>query len=71
MSDFISLKGKNILVVGASSGIGKAIAIGASEMGANVTCLSRRGNFLPEIEDIGDSIKHAILDVILNLKIWN
>jgi NAD(P)-dependent dehydrogenase (short-subunit alcohol dehydrogenase family) len=63
MSDFISLKEKNILVVGASSGIGRAIAIGASEMGANVTCLSRRGNFLPEFEEIDNKIKHASLDV--------
>jgi len=63
MSEFISLKEKNILVVGASSGIGREIAMGAAEMGANVSCISRRGKFIPEVQDYSDKIKHTILDV--------
>jgi len=63
MSDFISLKEKNILVVGASSGIGREVALGAAEMGANVICVSRRGKFVPENQIPDNKIKHIILDV--------
>lgn len=43
MSDFnpFSLQGKTILVTGASSGIGKAIAVACSRMGANVVANGR------------------------------
>lgn len=37
-----SYKGKNFVVVGASSGIGKQIAIELTQAGANVLCLARR-----------------------------
>jgi NAD(P)-dependent dehydrogenase (short-subunit alcohol dehydrogenase family) len=37
----ISLKDKNILITGASSGIGRQIAITASELGASVTIVGR------------------------------
>ena len=35
------LKDKNILVTGASRGIGKAIAIGLSDYGANIIMLAK------------------------------
>lgn len=44
----IFLKHKNILVTGASSGIGKECAIQASELGANVICIGRNENKLNE-----------------------
>lgn len=42
MDSLFSLDGKTILVTGASSGIGKSIAILASKMGANVIITARR-----------------------------
>lgn len=38
-SDMFSLEGKTIAVIGAGSGIGEAIAIGAARQGARVACL--------------------------------
>ena len=35
-------EGKNFIVVGASSGIGKQIAVELAQAGANVLCLARR-----------------------------
>lgn len=42
----MSLKGKNALVCGSSSGIGKASAIELSRLGANVTLLARNADAL-------------------------
>lgn len=44
----IDLKGKNALVCGSSSGIGKACAIELSKLGANVTLLARNPDALNE-----------------------
>lgn len=44
----INLTGKNALVCGSSSGIGKASAIALSRAGANVTLLSRNGEALSD-----------------------
>ena len=41
MSTPFSLEGKRILVTGASSGIGRAIAIGCSQMGADIVATGR------------------------------
>jgi NAD(P)-dependent dehydrogenase (short-subunit alcohol dehydrogenase family) len=38
MSGMFSLKGKTVAVIGAGSGIGRAVAIGAAEQGADVFC---------------------------------
>jgi NAD(P)-dependent dehydrogenase (short-subunit alcohol dehydrogenase family) len=43
MKPFIDLTGKTYLVVGASSGIGEACALGCAELGAKVIAASRRG----------------------------
>ena len=43
-----SLEGKNILVTGASSGIGRAIAVECSKMGANVIATARNETRLAE-----------------------
>ena len=45
-----SLKGKNIVITGASSGIGKALSIEASKCGANLVLASRRIEKLEELE---------------------
>lgn len=45
----LSLSGKKILVTGASSGIGKSIAIQAAEIGAAVVLMARREQLLSEI----------------------
>lgn len=44
-----SLKGKTILVTGASSGIGKVVAIECSKAGANVIITARNGERLEEV----------------------
>lgn len=48
MSNPFSLQGKTILVTGASSGIGKRIAIRVSEMGANLIVTGRNDERLTE-----------------------
>lgn len=45
-----SLKGKNILVTGASSGIGRAIALECSKMGANMFITSRNSERLHKVQ---------------------
>ena len=45
------LKDKNILVTGASRGIGRAIAIGLSNYGANIIMLAKNENLLDQIYD--------------------
>ena len=54
-----SLEGKNILVTGASSGIGKATAIVSAKMGAKITAVGRNvyalENLVSELEGEGHS----------------
>lgn len=45
----MDLKGKNIMVTGASSGIGKSIAIVLSKMGANIIMVARNGERLKAV----------------------
>jgi NAD(P)-dependent dehydrogenase (short-subunit alcohol dehydrogenase family) len=49
--NIFSLKGKKILITGASSGIGKQIAITLAEYGASLTLLGRDANRLNEVID--------------------
>lgn len=48
-----SLKGKHILVVGASSGIGKATAIACSKLGAELTIISRN---MAKLRDVSSGL---------------
>lgn len=60
----ISLKGKNALVGGSTSGIGKAIALQLAACGANVTLVARNENKLKEtlsLLDISESQQHNYL----------
>lgn len=44
-------EGKNFIVVGASSGIGKQIALELSQAGANVLCLARRVEVMEQMKE--------------------
>ena len=39
MKNLFSLEGKTIAVIGAGSGIGQAVAVGAAQQGGHVWCL--------------------------------
>ena len=55
-----SLEGKTVLVTGASSGIGRSIAIECSRMGANVVLTARNETRLKETLSLMESGKHLI-----------
>ena len=63
-----SLKDKTILVTGASSGIGKAIAIECSKMGASVIITARNEQRLHEtlLEMVGEQNKSIITDLSID-----
>ena len=56
-----SLEGKKILVVGASSGIGKAIALECAEMGASVLLASRNTQALEEVAMQAHGNEHKVI----------
>ncbi len=66
-----SLQGKSILVTGASSGIGKAIAIECARMGASITITGRNKGRLQETFDllVGDNHTQIIADLKSNEEI--
>jgi NAD(P)-dependent dehydrogenase (short-subunit alcohol dehydrogenase family) len=66
MSNPFSLSGKNILVTGASSGIGKAIAIECSKMGAILTITGRNEEKLYETLSLMDGTGHTFFAADLN-----
>lgn len=56
-----SLRGKQILVTGASSGIGKAIAIACAKMGATVIATARNEQRLAETISLMSVGKHKVI----------
>lgn len=56
-----SLKGKNIVITGASSGIGKALSIEASKCGANLVLASRK---IDQLEAIKSEISNPKLIIL-------
>ena len=62
----ITLKDKNILVTGASSGIGRQIAITASELGAKLTIVGRNTEKLDETLSLltGNDHKIQVVDLL-------
>jgi NAD(P)-dependent dehydrogenase (short-subunit alcohol dehydrogenase family) len=63
-----SLAGKTILVTGASSGIGRAIAIECSKMGAAVILTARNKERLSETLSQMEGLDHSIVAADLNNK---
>ena len=65
MIDAFSLKNKTILITGASSGIGRAMAIACSEAGASVIISARNADRLheTELQMIGDQHISIIADL--------
>ena len=61
-----SLEGKTILITGASSGIGRAIAIECSKMGAMVVITARNENRLNETLLQMEGVGHSIIVADLN-----
>lgn len=61
----MDLSGKNILVTGASSGIGKSIAVFLSKLGANIVMVARNEERLKEVYRILEPGNHSwhILDL--------
>ena len=69
-----SLSGKKIFVTGASSGIGRAIAVACSKMGAEVFISGRNETRLQETLSLMDnSVKHSVVpcDITLQSEIQN
>src|SRR5664280_324201 len=62
-----SLKSKSILVTGASSGIGRAVAISCSKMGADVIMLARDLKRLTETYNQLLPGKHSFFSINLTL----
>ena len=56
-----SLKGKTVLVTGASSGIGRATAIECSRMGASVVVTARNEERLKETLDALEGKEHKMI----------
>lgn len=66
MNNPFSLEGKNILVTGASSGIGRATAIECSKLGAKVLLLGRNMDRLKEAMEECEGTNHSIIQFDLS-----
>ena len=67
MSDMFRFDGKTVVVIGAGSGIGRAVAIGAASQGARVGCADVNGETAKatadEIVRAGGVAEHAVVDI--------
>ncbi|MDP4180460.1 MAG: SDR family oxidoreductase [Bacillota bacterium] len=66
MADVIDLEGKNILLTGASSGIGRGIAIYLSKLGANLIMVARNQDRLNETYNLLEHGDHYYYSMDLN-----
>ncbi|MEI8005613.1 MAG: SDR family oxidoreductase [Bacteroidota bacterium] len=66
MENQFSLQGKNILISGASSGIGRCVAVFCSRAGANVLMLGRDESTLNETLEMLKPARHALAVIDLN-----
>lgn len=63
MPDILSLEGKKLLITGASSGIGKAIAIESSRKGASLYIVGRNKERLCQmLEELSPTADHHIIE---------
>lgn len=60
----LNLKGKNVLVVGASKGIGRAIALGFAEECCKIVAVARSEDLLSEIRDEAMSLGAESFDCV-------
>ena len=61
-----SLKGKNVLITGASSGIGRATAIECSRLGASVTITARHeGRLLETLSLMENPDQHRLVSGVV------
>lgn len=74
MDNFFSLKGKKIIVTGASSGIGREISIYLSKLGANLIITSRRLDVLEDtysqLEGNGHILLNYDLEKVDSIEKW-
>jgi NAD(P)-dependent dehydrogenase (short-subunit alcohol dehydrogenase family) len=67
MSDMFRFDAKTVVVIGAGSGIGRAVAIGAAQQGGQVACLDVNGeaaqSTAEEITRAGGRAEHAAVDI--------
>jgi NAD(P)-dependent dehydrogenase (short-subunit alcohol dehydrogenase family) len=67
MTDLFRLDGKMVVVIGAGSGIGQAVALGAAQQGARVACVDANAETVAatatQIADAGGDSEHAVLDI--------
>lgn len=67
MTNPFSLEGKTILVTGASSGIGRSVAIECSKLGAKIVLTARNPERLYEtVKDLSDNEEHQIIQADLS-----
>jgi len=66
MDSQFSLQGRNILISGASSGIGRCVAVFCSRAGANVLMLGRNEKTLSETLEMMEPARHALAVIDLN-----
>lgn len=68
MADMFRFDGKTIVVIGAGSGIGRAVALGAARQGARVACLDINGDAARstahEIEQTGAVASAHVVDIV-------
>lgn len=67
MRDMFRFDGKTVVVIGAGSGIGRAVALGAAQQGAHVACVDVNAAAAratsEEISSGGASAEHAAMDI--------
>jgi NAD(P)-dependent dehydrogenase (short-subunit alcohol dehydrogenase family) len=67
-TDLFDLAGKRAVVTGASRGIGRAIALGYAQRGADVVCVARDENALQDVAAAADGLPGRVCSVVGDLQ---